>query len=145
MDKLRLKAQIRRHEGLRLSLYDCPAGFKTIGYGRNLEQRGITTKEAETLLDNDIEIVEKEVRGAFPDLINKLCESRVEVLFNLAFNMGVPRLKQFRKMLAALMQNTFELAAAELLDSRYAEQTGDRAKELADILKTGRYGFYNGK
>ena len=49
-----LKEQLIRHEGLRLTVYDCPAGYKTIGVGRNIEQKGITESEALYLLDNDI-------------------------------------------------------------------------------------------
>ena len=49
-----LKEQLIRHEGLRLTVYDCPAGYKTIGVGRNLEGKGVTEEEAMYLLDNDL-------------------------------------------------------------------------------------------
>ena len=38
--------QIKKHEGLELKVYTCTAGRLTIGYGRNLEDRGITEEEA---------------------------------------------------------------------------------------------------
>ena len=49
-----LERQLIRHEGLKLFPYQCPAGFLTIGVGRNLEGKGITKAEALFLLKNDI-------------------------------------------------------------------------------------------
>jgi lysozyme len=59
-----------------------------------------------------------------------------EALVNLSFNMGIPRLMQFKKTLALLREGDFESAADELLDSRYAEQVGRRALEIADMIRT---------
>ena len=49
----RMKEQLLRHEGLRLKPYRCTAGKLTIGIGRNLDDCGISQKEAYALLDND--------------------------------------------------------------------------------------------
>ena len=51
----KLAEQLTKHEGLRLKPYHCPAGKLTIGIGRNLEDKGITEKEARMLLENDIQ------------------------------------------------------------------------------------------
>ena len=51
----KLRAMLIRHEGLKLRAYLCPAGKITVGVGRNLEDAGISEKEALFLLDNDIE------------------------------------------------------------------------------------------
>ena len=51
----KLANQLIKHEGLRLTPYRCPAGRLTIGIGRNLEDKGITEKEAVMLLKNDIQ------------------------------------------------------------------------------------------
>lgn len=50
----RIKAQLVRHEGLRLKPYRCTAGKLTIGIGRNLDDRGISQKEAYAMLERDI-------------------------------------------------------------------------------------------
>ena len=50
----RIKAQLVRHEGLRLKPYRCTAGKLTIGIGRNLDDRGISLKEAYAMLERDI-------------------------------------------------------------------------------------------
>ena len=49
----RIKAQLVRHEGMRLKPYRCTAGKLTIGIGRNLDDRGISQKEAYVLLEYD--------------------------------------------------------------------------------------------
>jgi lysozyme len=58
-----LEDQIKRHEGKRLNPYVCSAGKLTIGYGRNLEDRGITDDEALLMLHNDIMSARNEARS----------------------------------------------------------------------------------
>jgi lysozyme len=132
-----LKAQLICHEGLLCKPYKCTAGKLTIGVGRNLEDRGITEQEAEYLLDNDIQAVLKQVSAEIP-VFNHLSEVRQSVLLNMAFNLGVNGLKKFKKMLAALCVEEFNLAAQEMLDSKWAEQVGLRAQELADMMSNGK-------
>jgi lysozyme len=124
-------------EGLRLKPYRCPKGKLTLGYGRNLDDVGITVAEAELLLDNDIARVTEEA-NAFP-VFKQLDLVRQEVFLELLFNMGSARVKGFKRMLRALELSYFEVAAAELLDSDYARQVGARARELAGALFTGRW------
>ena len=50
----RIKAQLVRHEGLKLKPYRCTAGKLTIDIGRNLEDRGISQKKAYAILERDI-------------------------------------------------------------------------------------------
>ena len=49
-----LVEQIKKHEGLELKPYTDTVGKTTIGIGRNLDDVGITEREAEFLLMNDI-------------------------------------------------------------------------------------------
>ncbi|GAG78226.1 unnamed protein product [marine sediment metagenome] len=128
--------QLIRHEGLRLKPYKCSAGKITIGVGRNIEDNGITEPEAIILLMNDIERCKWEIETAFP-WITRLALARYEVLVNMCFNMGIARLSSFKKMLAALESGDYETAAVEGLDSRWANQVGNRAIELMEIMKDG--------
>ncbi|AJQ94264.1 glycoside hydrolase family protein [Gynuella sunshinyii] len=47
-----LQAQLIRHEGLKTEIYRCPAGRRTIGVGRNLDDKGLSVEEAAWLLEN---------------------------------------------------------------------------------------------
>lgn len=130
-----LKERIKTHEGYRRKPYLCPAGKLTIGYGRNIEENGITEAEASFLLDNDIKISEEECRRAFCWFDN-LDEIRRGVIVEMHFNMGLKRLKTFKKMLAACEKKDYELAAREMLNSLWArEQVGKRAETLANLMK----------
>lgn len=130
----KLMDQLIRHEGIRLKPYKCPAGKLTIGIGRNIEDNGITEAEAIILLMNDIERCKWEVDTAIPFAI-RLDKARYDVLVNMCFNMGISRLRTFRKMLLALENEDYKKAAIEGLDSRWARQVGNRAIELMNIIK----------
>ena len=128
-----LKEQLIRHEGLRLTVYDCPAGYKTIGVGRNIEHKGITESEALYLLDNDIGYFTEQLED---NLIGfqELPEDKKAVLVNMAFNLGVNGLLKFKNMLAAITEERWEDASSEMLNSRWADQVGNRAIELAEVM-----------
>lgn len=132
-----LISMLKRHEGLRLKPYLCTADQLTIGYGRNLESMGISRYEAEVMLVSDIERCynELEVFGWFVGLDVVRQEAMVDLLFNL----GLPRFLRFKKMINHLSNKEYSQAAAELLNSRYAIQVGDRANELAYMLERGEY------
>ena len=132
-----LISMLKRHEGLRLKPYLCTADQLTIGYGRNLESMGISRYEAEVMLVSDIERCynELEVFGWFVGLDIVRQEAMVDLLFNL----GLPRFLGFKKMIRHLSNKEYSQAAAELLNSRYAIQVGDRANELAYMLERGEY------
>ena len=147
------------HEGLRLQVYKDTLGIDTIGIGRNLEDRGITKEEldwmdipsmdavyeygiteadAMYLAKNDVQIVEEELVRAHP-CVDKLDAVRQLVLMDMAFNMGVPRLRKFTKMWNAIHENKFDIAAKEMLDSRWAVQVKSRSTKLAHAMHHGEF------
>ncbi|MDG5498950.1 glycoside hydrolase family protein [Marinobacter sp. BGYM27] len=135
MDRALLRSQLERHEGLRLKPYLDTVGKLTIGYGRNIDDNGISRDEAEHLLDNDIDEVESELRRI--PAYNALCKVRQTVIANMSFNMGLPTLLKFRNMWSALDDMDWERAADEMLNSKWANQVGSRAEELAEIMSAG--------
>ena len=66
---------------------------------------------------------------------NDLPDSVQDALINLSFNMGIARLLQFKRMLLALKNKHWIKAADELLDSRYATQVGQRALDVAEMIR----------
>lgn len=136
--KERLRRMLIVHEGLRLKPYRCPAGYLTIGVGRNLEARGISREEAMVLLESDIAEAEAAARGFFP-AFDRFEEPRQAVLVDMAFNLGAVRLGGFRRFRAALERGDFEQAAREMLDSKWAKQVGPRARRLAEMMRRGTW------
>lgn len=128
---------LKRHEGRSLKPYKCPAGKLTIGYGRNLEDMGVSEVEAMVMLRNDIEQCYEElsVFSWFEDLD----QVRQEALINMLFNLGLPTFLKFKKTLKFVAEGKYSQAAAEMLNSKWATQVGDRAKELAYMMETGAY------
>lgn len=133
-----IESLITAHEGLRNKPYKCSAGKLTIGIGRNLEDLGISTSEAEYLLANDIKRVKGELRLHIPRF-NILSPVRQAVLVDMCFNLGWPRMSGFRNMLTAIHQENWEKAAAEMLDSKWAKQVGKRAERLAEMMRTDEW------
>jgi len=125
---------LKLHEGVETKPYYCPAGKLTIGVGRNLESIGITEDEAEYLLDNDINRVVEELDQNVP--LQDISSNRMAALIDMCFNIGLTSFLKFKKMLAALDNQDYELAAEEMLDSDWAEQVGKRAITLSEILRT---------
>jgi lysozyme len=130
------KARLKLHEGLRLKPYKDTVGKLTIGYGRNLTDRGLTEVEAEFLLDNDIKGHSEELVKALPWLVD-LDPARQAVLVDMAFNLGVPGLLKFKNTLRAVREGRFEDAAKGMLASKWARQVKGRAVRLAQVMKTG--------
>lgn len=132
-----LRALLRRHEGFRGKAYRDTTGKLTIGYGRNVQDVGITREEAGMLLENDIARISRELRHALP-WVTKLDDVRAVALLDMAF-MGVGSLLTFKRFLAALEAGDYDTAADEMLDSLWAAQVKGRALELAAMIRTGRY------
>ena len=134
----RIKAQLVRHEGLRLKPYRCTAGKLTIGIGRNLDDCGITQSEAYVMLINDIMNCEKQLQSKIPDIYNGLDEVRKSVLLNMCFNLGINGLLGFKNTLAFVKAGDWERAANNMLVSRWAKQVGRRAIELSELMRKGK-------
>ena len=118
----RVKAQLVRHEGLRLRPYRCTAGKLTIGIGRNLDDCGISQSEAYVMLINDIMNCEKQLQSKIPDIYNGLDEVRKSVLLNMCFNLGINGLLGFKNTLAFVKVGDWERAANNMLVSKWAKQ-----------------------
>jgi lysozyme len=126
---------IKHHEGLRLFPYQCTANKTTIGWGRNLQDNGISVDEAEILLNNDIKKCVSELSNF--DWFTDQPEQVRWALINMCFNLGLPRLLGFKKMIAALKRKDYTQAAIEALDSRWSVQVGQRSNDVALMIRQG--------
>lgn len=131
-----LKQELTRDEGRRFKPYKDTVGKTTIGVGRNLDDVGVSGDEIDLMLSNDISRSMMSLDQALP-WWTSLSDARQRVMVNLCFNLGISRLMGFKNTLAAMQLGDYDKAAAELLDSTYAKQVGDRAKRLADMIRTG--------
>jgi len=153
----KLIERVKKHEGYKTQPYRDTVGKWTIGYGRNLEDNPLTVEETvvlfqrvgfknavakdqyfEHLLIRDIKIHTEELKSRlamFP-----MCDADEQtVLIDMAFNLGVPSLMSFKGMLHAIDNDDKVGAAAELLDSKYAEQVKTRAVDNAKLLAGSQF------
>ena len=132
-----LAVDLLRDEGCVLHAYKDSEDFLTIGVGRLIDDRvggGITLAEARYLLNNDITRTIIELDNKLP-WWRDLPEPKARALANMHFNLGWPRLSQFKKMLDALGNSRWDDAAREALDSKWASQVGARAERIAEIFR----------
>jgi lysozyme len=132
-----LIAILRRHEGFRERPYKDTKGKLTIGYGRNLSDNGVSLHEAEIMLRHDVEIALNDARDIFPDF-EEYNDPRQVVLVSMLFNLGRPRFMGFVNLIAAVQRRDWSRAAMEMVRSRWFEQVGIRARELAEMMETGK-------
>jgi lysozyme len=130
---------IKYHEGCELFPYKDTKGILTVGYGRNLDEVGISSDEALGMLANDIKIHVAELQQ-YP-FWKKLNDHRRAAMIDFHFNVGDGVFREFKKTLKALEEQEWEVAAEELLDSQYAKQVGGRSSTIAGIIRTGKIGY----
>ena len=136
-----LKSQLLREEGAEPCAYQDSLGYWTIGVGRLIDSRkggGLSNDEINYLLENDIKAKTREVLLALP-WMPRLSEPRQAVLIGMAFQMGLKGLLQFKRTLGSIEDGHYSEAAAEMLDSLWAQQTPERAKRLAKQMETGEW------
>lgn len=127
---------LERHEGLRLFPYLCPSGKLTIGFGRNLTDKGISARVARFMLTVDVDTAMRHLENHPRTCVvyKALTAARQVVLVDMSVNLGFVGLLGFKRMWKALESGDFRVAAMEMLDSAYARQLPARAQRLAAIM-----------
>ena len=111
-------------------------GNLTIGIGRNLSAKGLSQKERDFLLANDISDATVALEANFPWAM-ELDEVRKGALLNMIFNEGPAHLAKFQIAMQKMEAKDYPGAAAAFLDSLWAKQVGARATRLCIQLETG--------
>lgn len=146
-----IQKRLMFHEGCVDHVYTCPAGYPTIGIGRNLQtnpltskekefvgdiKKGITVEKAIYLLKNDVKRCQKDLMRKIP-VYYQLDDERQYALLDMCFNMGIDKLLKFKRMLGAMSIGDYRGAAKECLMSKYARDVGKRAERIAMMIETG--------
>jgi len=141
MSKETLKEKIKIHEGFRDTIYLDTLNKKTIGYGHLIvheddfvEGKPYPKEELEVLFDKDFEKGwELMIRFCSVNNLN-VSEEAQEVLCEMIFQMGYSGVGKFKNMIKALQNKEYKVASIEMLDSRWAKQTPNRANELSQHM-----------
>lgn len=144
---------IKEAEGFSGSIYLCPAGYQTIGYGRNIETNPLSNKERlqcfessdgirvskntaeDWLKDEVLRIVDRVQDESYFKNLDPL---RQAVIIDLIYNLGFKKFQSFKKCIQALKDFNFGIASEELKDSRWFNQVGNRGVRNVEIMKIGK-------
>ena len=142
MNMDRLKDSVKQHEGYRNKVYLDTLGKRTVGVGHLcVEDFWEDDKEYEekflmTILEHDLQTA---IKGAKELMEEHGCadidEQAEEILIEMVFQLGKNGVSKFKNMWKALAEKNYIGASYEMLDSRWAKQTPNRAKAMAKTMK----------
>lgn len=128
-----LYTSIINHEGFASQPISDSKKSQTIGYGHSLTFSKITPTAAKLILDDDVYDRMKELIIAWPTFLN--CDGpRQRVLLEMAYQLGVSGLMEFKKMLHAVAIKDYKTAKLEILNSRLANETPTRARDYVALM-----------
>ena len=136
MDIEQTKEAVKKEEGYRLEVYKCTEGHLTGGYGHKmLEGETAPTDHAGWLVLFERDFA-RAVTGA--DDLLKICpdinDSARHIVVEMVYQMGAYGVSKFKGMLKALQDGDYKQASVEMLDSRWAKQTPNRANRMAERM-----------
>ena len=139
-----IKEDLVRHEGYVTEIYLCSENYPTFGIGHMVTETDmeytwpvgtpVTDERILQVFHDDCKVAVTDVEllvdnlSDHPDFVSR-------VLVNMAFNIGRPRLSKFKNMLAAIEAKDYNLAAEEMIDSKWYRQVGRRSEELVEIMR----------
>ena len=144
MNVEKLREQLKIDEGCVYEIYNDHLGYPTFGIGHLVRESDpengspVGTKVSEDRVadafDDDIEIVLSDCNKLYPNF-EDLPEEAQQIIANMMFNLGRPRLSKFRGMKAGVDAKDWNRAADEMVDSRWYAQVGRRAERLVDRMR----------
>jgi len=140
-----LREQLKVDEGVKYEIYKDHLGYPTFGIGHLITENDpehgkpdgteISEDRVNEIFETDVAKFVSEAKILFPDL-DDLPDVAQQVIVNMAFNMGRPRLSKFKNFIAGVNDRDWTRAAEEMMDSRWATQVGDRAIRLRNQILT---------
>ena len=128
-------------EGYRAEAYYCSEGYPTIGIGTKIGPKGSSLRHYDFKVSKSLayawlmdELVSIEAELSKLDWFCAITGDKRTVLISMAYQLGVSGLLKFKNMIAAIKADDWDLAALEAIDSRWYNQTTQRAVRHAKIL-----------
>ena len=142
IDQLRM--ELEYDEGCKYEIYLDHLGLPTFGIGHlvteddpeNGQEVGTPVDEARVVevFEKDVEVTIGECKKLYDDW-DDLPEEAQLIIANMMFNMGRPRLSQFKGMKRGVDARDWNAAADEMVDSKWYRQVTNRAQRLVDRMR----------
>ena len=135
-----VKNSIKKHEGFRNKVYKDTLNKRTIGYGHLCvedwweDDKEYTQAELERIFDKDFDKAKEGASKLYEGC--EINDTAKGVIIEMVFQLGTTGVSKFKNMWKALKETppNYSVAKIEMLDSRWAKQTPNRAKELSNII-----------
>ena len=127
--------QIKKHEGFRSTVYQCTEGYDTIGYGFAIKDLVLDKDIADLILERKLKDLEKKIASRFGWFYNAPDPIK-DAVTDMCYQMGVSGFSKFKKTIYYLETEQYEEASTECLDSLWAKQTPNRAKEVSEAISS---------
>ena len=144
MDIEKLREQLEIDEGVVHEIYLDHLGYPTFGIGHLVRESdpehganvGTKVDEARCIeaFNQDVESVIKDCLILYPDF-DDLPEEVQQIVANMMFNMGRPRLSKFKGMKRGVDAKDWNAAADEMVDSVWYRQVTNRANRLVERMR----------
>ena len=127
--------EIKKHEGYRDSVYQCTEGYDTIGYGFAIKDLKLSKEICDIILTEKLAKLQLDISNKFewfdesPSLVK-------DVVTNMCYQLGLSGFSKFKQTIYYLETEQYQEASVECLDSLWARQTPNRAKELSEKLSS---------
>jgi lysozyme len=146
MNKQEVYEQLKIDEGVVYAIYNDHLGYPTFGVGHLItegdEEFGrpvgtpIDEERVRSCFDRDLDLAIGECTALYGEgSFGELPDEVQQILVNMMFNMGRPRLSKFKKMNTAISESNWKEAAKEGRDSRWYRQVTKRAERLMSRLE----------
>lgn len=139
-----------KFEGFSANVYKCPAGFDTIGYGRNIEANPLKPYElAQLNADGSVsqEVALQWLKEELGRCFDKAFENyswfrnldteRAGAIVDMIYNLGFNGFAGFRNTIGFIATQDYKRAVTNLQQSKWWGQVKTRAVAIADILENG--------
>ena len=144
MNVEQLREQLKIDEGCVYKIYTDHLGYPTFGIGHLIIESDpengqavgtpVSNDRVDATFDGDVEVVLSECKVLYPDF-EDLPEEAQQIIANMMFNLGRPRLSKFVGMKRGVDEKDWNSAADEMVDSRWYRQVGARAERLVNRMR----------
>ena len=139
-----LREQLEIDEGVKYEIYNDHLGYPTFGVGHLVIESdpeygmdiGTPVSESRVIeaFEQDCENVLRDCNILYEDFAS-LPEEAQQVIANMMFNMGRPRLSKFKGMKRGVDSRDWNAAADEMVDSAWYRQVTNRADRLVERIR----------
>jgi len=131
---VRLIESIKKHEGFRKYVYKDTEGFDTIGYGFAIKDLQVDEDIASIILERKLARISTRIYETLW-WFREIPRQAQEIVIEMVYQLGLIRFKKFKKTIEFIKNKNWQCASKEMLDSKWARQTPNRAKELSNRMR----------